>query len=66
MLHLLPAKTYISTTPILSPSDNIEKCSSSVVATGKRALPVLENRKIVGIVSETDVALTADYGRNNR
>ena len=25
-------------------------------------MPVLENRKIVGIVSETDVALTADYG----
>ena len=55
-------KTYISTTPILSPSDNIEKCAQLIVATGKRALPVLENRKIVGIVSETDVALTADYG----
>jgi CBS domain-containing protein/ribosome-associated translation inhibitor RaiA len=32
------------------------------VATGKRALPVIQSKKIVGIVSETDVALTADFG----
>src|SRR5919112_382683 len=65
MVNAVPAaklKTFISTTPILSPSDNIERCAQLVVATGKRALPVIENKKIVGIVSETDVALTADFG----
>lgn len=55
-------KTFISTTPILSPSDNIERCAQLIVATGKRALPVVQNKKIIGIVSETDVALTADFG----
>ena len=37
-------------------------CPGFIVATGKRALPVLENNKVIGIVSETDVALTADFG----
>jgi CBS domain-containing protein/ribosome-associated translation inhibitor RaiA len=55
-------KTFVSTTPVLGPSYSIEKCAQLIVATGKRALPVLENNKIIGIVSETDVALTADFG----
>jgi predicted transcriptional regulator len=55
-------KTFVSSTPILSPSDNIEKCAQLIVATGKRALPVVQSKKIIGIVSETDVALTADFG----
>jgi CBS domain-containing protein len=55
-------KTFSSTTPVLNPSYSIEKCAQLIVATGKRALPVVENNKVVGIVSETDVALTADFG----
>jgi CBS domain-containing protein/ribosome-associated translation inhibitor RaiA len=55
-------KSFVSTTPVLSPSFGIEKCAQLIVATGKRALPVLEKNKVVGIVSETDVALTADFG----
>lgn len=55
-------KTFASTTPVLDPLHSIEKCAQLIVATGKRALPVMENKKIVGIVSETDVALTADFG----
>jgi CBS domain-containing protein len=55
-------KTFVSTTPVLGPSYGIEKCAQLIVATGKRALPVLENNKVIGIVSETDVALTADFG----
>jgi predicted transcriptional regulator/ribosome-associated translation inhibitor RaiA len=55
-------KTFVSSTPGLSPSDSIEKCAQLIVATGKRALPVVQNEKIIGIVSETDVALTADFG----
>ena len=55
-------KTFVSSTPTLGPSDNIEKCAQLIVATGKRALPVVQNKKIIGIVSETDVALTADFG----
>jgi predicted transcriptional regulator/ribosome-associated translation inhibitor RaiA len=55
-------KTFVSSTPGLSPSDSIEKCAQLIVAAGKRALPVVQNEKIIGIVSETDVALTADFG----
>src|SRR5262245_54917430 len=34
-------KHLISTTPVLEPSDSIEKCTRMIVTTGKRALPVL-------------------------
>src|SRR5918996_1352172 len=65
MVNAVPSaklRTFVSATPILSPTDNIERCAQLIVATGKRALPVIQSKKIVGIVSETDVALTADFG----
>lgn len=65
MVNAVPSaklRTFVSTTPILSPTDNIERCAQLILATGKRALPVIQSKKIVGIVSETDVALTSDFG----
>jgi CBS domain-containing protein/ribosome-associated translation inhibitor RaiA len=55
-------KSFLVNTPILSSEDNIEKCAQLIVATGNRALPIVENGKLSNIVSETDVVLTSDFG----
>ena len=43
-------KNLIAKTPILSPSDTIEKCTQLIVTTGNRALPVVEKEKLISIV----------------
>jgi CBS domain-containing protein len=55
-------KNFVRMTPVLSPSDNIKRCTRLVVTTGNRALPVVENSKLIGILSETDVILQTDFG----
>src|ERR687890_233792 len=55
-------KSFLVNTPILSSEDNIEKCAQLIVATGNRALPIVENGTLSNIVSETDVVLTSDFG----
>ncbi|HZD82608.1 MAG TPA: CBS domain-containing protein [Nitrososphaeraceae archaeon] len=55
-------KNFLTKTPILSPEDNIERCTQLVVETGNHALPVVENGKFSGIVSDKDVISTADFG----
>ncbi|HET7146910.1 MAG TPA: CBS domain-containing protein [Candidatus Nitrosopolaris sp.] len=55
-------KNLVVNTPVLSPTDTIEKCTQLIVTTGNRALPVVEKGRLVSIVSETDVALTANFG----
>lgn len=64
-LNITPSsklKNLVVNTPILSPTDTIEKCTQLIVTTGNRALPIVENAKLISIVSETDVALTANFG----
>jgi CBS domain-containing protein/ribosome-associated translation inhibitor RaiA len=55
-------KKLFAKTPILSPSDSIEKCIQLIVTTGNRALPVVEKGKLISIVSETDLILFVDFG----
>lgn len=55
-------KNLVVKTPILSPTDTIEKCTQLIVTTDNRALPVVEKGKLISIVSETDVAFTANFG----
>ncbi len=55
-------KHFTVKTPILSPDDTVEKCTQLIVTTGNRALPVVDKGGLVGIVSEIDVAITADFG----
>jgi CBS domain-containing protein len=55
-------KNFVTTIPILNPSDSIKKCIQLIVTTGNRALPVLEDSKLIGIVSETDTILKTDFG----
>ena len=53
---------YLVKTPTLSPADSVEKAAQVVIGTGNRALPVVEKNKLAGIVSETDLVLTCDFG----
>jgi CBS domain-containing protein len=55
-------KSFLTKTPILSPEENIERCTHLIVITGNHALPVVENGKFSSIVSDQDVILTADFG----
>lgn len=55
-------KNFVRMTPLLNPSDNIKRCTRLVVTTGNRSLPVVENSKLIGILSETDVLPQADFG----
>jgi CBS domain-containing protein/ribosome-associated translation inhibitor RaiA len=57
-------KSFIVRTPTLDPDDSIEKAAQLVIGSGNRALPVVKNGKgnLAGIVSETDIVLTADFG----
>ena len=56
-------KSYITNTTTLSPDYDVEKAAQLVIKSGNRALPVIaEKGRLVGIVSETDLVLTADFG----
>jgi CBS domain-containing protein/ribosome-associated translation inhibitor RaiA len=56
-------KSYIINTSTLSPDHDIERAAQLVIGSGKRAMPVVvEKGKLVGIVSETDLVSTADFG----
>ncbi|MDQ3848827.1 MAG: CBS domain-containing protein [Thermoproteota archaeon] len=56
-------KGYIVSTSTLSRDDDVEKAAQLVIGSGNRAMPVVESGgKIVGIVSETDLVSTADFG----
>jgi CBS domain-containing protein/ribosome-associated translation inhibitor RaiA len=55
-------KSFAAATSALSPDDDVEKAAKLVIGSGNRALPVVDGGKLLGIVSETDIAQTADFG----
>jgi CBS domain-containing protein/ribosome-associated translation inhibitor RaiA len=55
-------KSYIVSTSTLGPDHDVEKAARLVLGSGNRALPVVEKGKLSGIVSETDLVSTADFG----
>ncbi len=55
-------KSFIVNTSTLSADLDVEKAAQLIIASGTRALPVVEKGKLVGIVSETDLVRTADFG----
>jgi CBS domain-containing protein/ribosome-associated translation inhibitor RaiA len=55
-------KSYIVNTSTLSRDDDIEKAAQLVIGSGNRAMAVVEKGELVGIVSETDLVSTADFG----
>ena len=66
-INILPqskVKGFIVKTPIMNPTDSLERCTQLIVETGNSSLPIIENGKLIGIVSETDVLLTAEFGHS--
>lgn len=55
-------KSYVVNTSTLSPDHDVEKAAKLLIGSGNRALPVVNKDKLVGIVSETDLLMTADFG----
>jgi CBS domain-containing protein/ribosome-associated translation inhibitor RaiA len=55
-------KSFVTNTSSLSPDDDVEEAAKLILGTGNRALPVVQNGKVVGILSETDIAQTTDFG----
>jgi CBS domain-containing protein len=55
-------KGYVVNTSTLSPDAEVEKAAQLVIGSGNRALPVVEKGRLVGIVSETDLVMTSDFG----
>src|SRR5918992_1714995 len=55
-------KSYIINTSTLSRDHDIERAAQLVIGSGNRAVPVVEKGELVGIISETDLVLTADFG----
>lgn len=55
-------KSFVVNTSTASPDTEIEKAAQLVIGSGNRALPVVEKGRLVGIVSETDLVQTADFG----
>lgn len=55
-------KSFVTNTSSLSPDDELEHAAKMILGTGNRALPVVHNDKLTGMLSETDIAQTADFG----
>lgn len=55
-------KGFVVKTSTLDPADDLEKAAQLVIGSGNRALPVVEDGRLVGLVSETDIVQTADFG----
>ena len=55
-------KSFAVNTAALAPEDDIEKAARLVIGSGNRALPVVNGGRLAGIVSETDIAQTSDFG----
>jgi CBS domain-containing protein/ribosome-associated translation inhibitor RaiA len=55
-------KNFITKTPPLNVSDTIEKSVELFMTTGKHVLPVFQDGRLYGTISENDVILTSDFG----
>ena len=55
-------KSYIINTSTIGSDQDVEKAARLVLGSGNRALPVVEKGRLAGIVSETDLVSTADFG----
>jgi CBS domain-containing protein len=55
-------KSFVVNTAALTLDTDVEKAAQLIIGTGARALPVVEKGKLAGIVSETDLVQTADFG----
>jgi len=55
-------KSFVVSTTTAAPDIDVEKAAQLIIGSGNRAIPVVEKGKLVGIISETDLIQTADFG----
>jgi CBS domain-containing protein/ribosome-associated translation inhibitor RaiA len=55
-------KSFVVNTSTTSPDTDVETAALLLIGSGNRALPVVEKGRLVGIVSETDLVQTAEFG----
>jgi CBS domain-containing protein/ribosome-associated translation inhibitor RaiA len=55
-------KSFVTNTAVLDGEDSVEKCAKMIITSGNRALPVVENERLSGIVSDTDLVVASDPG----
>ena len=55
-------KSFICSTPVLNENDEIEKCAQLMIVSSNRALPLLDNGRLIGLLSESDVLRISDFG----
>jgi CBS domain-containing protein/ribosome-associated translation inhibitor RaiA len=58
-------RSFICNTPILDENDQIEKCAQLMIVSANRALPLLDNGRLTGLISETDILKISDFGHAN-
>ncbi|HEY7695332.1 MAG TPA: CBS domain-containing protein [Nitrososphaeraceae archaeon] len=56
-------KSYLRNTSVLNGEDSLKKGTHMIVITGNRALPVVDDSKLIGILSETDVILKTSFDK---
>ena len=54
--HTAQVSTILEPAPEVSPEDDLPSVAEKLIQTGFRALPVVERKRLVGIVSRTDLA----------
>jgi CBS domain-containing protein/ribosome-associated translation inhibitor RaiA len=55
-------KSFVTNTAVLNGEDSVEKCTKMVITSGNRALPIVANERLSGIVTDTDLVVTSDPG----
>ncbi len=51
----MKVRTVMASAPAVGPDDDLPSLAEQLIATGYRALPVVEKKRLVGIVSRTDL-----------
>ena len=54
-------KTLISATPVLNPDSDLMDSARTLILTGYRALPIVVDGKVMGVVSQKDVVINSDF-----
>jgi CBS domain-containing protein len=55
-------KSFVTNTAVLDGDDSLEKCTKQVITSGNRALPITENERLSGIITDTDLVVASDPG----
>jgi CBS domain-containing protein len=62
MLWSLPVERYMTSVPLLSPEDPLAKAIALARAARTSTLPVVQHRRLLGVVAESDIARLMQQG----